>query len=33
VNHQSLLRVGVDRIAAVLLDRVLDKADEAGEGD
>jgi pimeloyl-ACP methyl ester carboxylesterase len=30
VNHQSLLRVGVDRIAAVLLDRVLDKADEAG---
>lgn len=32
VNHQSLLRAGADRIAAVLLDRVLDRVDEATEG-
>ncbi len=32
VDHQSLLRAGADRIAAALLDRVLDKVDEASEG-
>jgi hypothetical protein len=32
VNHQSLLLAGADRIAEVLLDRVLDKVDETTEG-
>jgi pimeloyl-ACP methyl ester carboxylesterase len=32
VDHLSLLRAGADRFAAALLDRVLDKVDEAPEG-
>lgn len=32
VDHRSLLRAGADRIAAALLDRVLDRVDEAEEG-
>ncbi len=32
VDHQSLLRAGADRFAAVLLDRVLDRVDEAQQG-
>jgi pimeloyl-ACP methyl ester carboxylesterase len=31
VGHMSLLRAGADRIAAVLLDRMLDRVDEAPE--
>lgn len=32
VGHQSLLQSGADRFAAALLDRVLDRVDEASEG-